>query len=156
MSMINCEGCKTSISKKEKNCPSCGHPNKKADYLSGGQSVLALAGAGLFLWFLFGYLSAPSPSKEPVSLEATKEYPEALLAQGSIICYERDDWGLLKENALDKNFQQMNNLIKSGKCQEITSRTVVRYLDPVGEHEALIQMPSGRGAFSMKKDLRAL
>ena len=156
MSVINCEGCKTPISKKAKESPGCGRPNKKSDYLSGGQSVLALSGAGLFLWFLFGCFSEPSPTKAPASSEPPKEYPEALLSQGSIICYERDDWDLLKESALDKNCQRINNLIKSGECQEITSRTVVRYLDPVGEDEALIQMPSGRGAVSMRKDLRAL
>jgi Zn finger protein HypA/HybF involved in hydrogenase expression len=39
MAMINCEECSEKISKKAKEFPKCGHPNKKANHLSAGQAL---------------------------------------------------------------------------------------------------------------------
>lgn len=52
MPSIKCENCSNEISKKAATCPKCGHPNKKAEHLSGGQVLLylAIAGAGLWWW----------------------------------------------------------------------------------------------------------
>lgn len=51
MSMINCEACGNTISKKAGVCPKCGHPNKESNHLSLGQVVFYLGIAiGFILW----------------------------------------------------------------------------------------------------------
>lgn len=50
--LINCEVCKTEISPKSPSCPNCGHPNKKAKYLSAGQMIVYTAIAIGIFWFL--------------------------------------------------------------------------------------------------------
>jgi len=54
MAMIKCDACKEVISKKAVVCPKCGHPNKKAKDLSGGQIIAGLAFCGVLLWFFAG------------------------------------------------------------------------------------------------------
>lgn len=54
MAMIQCEECKTEISKSANVCPKCGHPNKKAAHLSAGQIIVVLLLAGIGLWFFAG------------------------------------------------------------------------------------------------------
>jgi hypothetical protein len=54
MKMIKCEACNEQISPKAKECPKCGHPNKKANHLSGGQVLGALFLAGIGIWFFAG------------------------------------------------------------------------------------------------------
>lgn len=52
MQLVACEGCGEKISKKAAACPKCGHPNKKAEHLSGGQVVGGLLVAGFGLWWM--------------------------------------------------------------------------------------------------------
>jgi len=54
MASIRCENCGNQISKQAATCPQCGHPNKKADHLSGGQILLYLVVAGGGLWWWAG------------------------------------------------------------------------------------------------------
>ena len=50
--LVQCEGCSKEISKKAATCPGCGHPNKKANHLSGGSVLASLIGVGVFIWWL--------------------------------------------------------------------------------------------------------
>ena len=54
MALIKCKECGESISKKAKECPKCGHPNKKANHLSIGQVFGYLFLGGILLWFFAG------------------------------------------------------------------------------------------------------
>jgi len=53
------------MSKKATACPKCGHPNKEANYLSGGQVIFGLALGFAVIWWLgssgSGSVSAPNP-----------------------------------------------------------------------------------------------
>jgi hypothetical protein len=52
MTMIKCGSCGNDISKKAETCPKCGHPNKQAKYLSGGQVFSYLVFALGVIWWL--------------------------------------------------------------------------------------------------------
>jgi hypothetical protein len=54
VALIKCSECSENISKKAKECPKCGHPNKNADHLSGGQVIGGLLLGGAALWFFAG------------------------------------------------------------------------------------------------------
>ena len=54
MATIKCSACGAEISPKAAACPKCGHPNPKANYLSGGQVLGALVIAGVGLWWYAG------------------------------------------------------------------------------------------------------
>jgi hypothetical protein len=54
MSLIKCKTCDGEMSRKAEVCPKCGHPNKEASYLSGGQVLGGLVLAGIVIWWLAG------------------------------------------------------------------------------------------------------
>jgi len=73
--------------------------------------------------------------------------------KGSLLCYERGDWESMLGAIADSNIQLMGALINSGKCQTTAKAIQVTYLDPIRGSAALIQMPSGRGAFVFEVDI---
>lgn len=54
MAIIKCEACDNEISNKAKECPKCGHPNKKADALSAWQIIGVLAFGMVIVKYFFG------------------------------------------------------------------------------------------------------
>ena len=54
MALTKCKACGAEMSRKAEACPKCGHPNKEAGYLSGGQVIGALLVAGIALWWVVG------------------------------------------------------------------------------------------------------
>lgn len=54
MKLIKCGGCGTDISPKAEKCPQCGHPNDKADHISGGQALVFIVLAIVGLWWFAG------------------------------------------------------------------------------------------------------
>lgn len=52
MTLIACSSCGEQISKKAAACPKCGHPNPKANHLSGGSVLGGLLFAGLVIWWM--------------------------------------------------------------------------------------------------------
>ncbi len=90
MALIKCEECGESISKKAKECPKCGHPNKKADHLSGGQVLGALFFGGIALWYFAGggldHQAAKQMQKieDQVAADSVKEYNVAK-TQGDVM-----------------------------------------------------------------------
>ena len=80
MAMIKCEECGENISKKAKECPKCGHPNKKAEHLSGWQVIGTLFFVGIAFWFFAGGGLEHQAAKElqkienQVAEDSVKEY----------------------------------------------------------------------------------
>lgn len=80
MASIKCENCSNEISKKAATCPKCGHPNKKAAHLSGGQVFLYLAaGIGLWWWWAGGGLEKQaahemSKIEDQVAADSVNQY----------------------------------------------------------------------------------
>ena len=54
MALTKCKACGTAMSKKASACPQCGHPNKEANYLSGGQVLGGLLIGGIAIWWFAG------------------------------------------------------------------------------------------------------
>jgi hypothetical protein len=52
MKNISCANCGHEISQKAPLCPKCGHPNKKANHLSGKQTLFYLAVGIAVIWYL--------------------------------------------------------------------------------------------------------
>lgn len=55
MALIKCSSCQADISPKAVSCPKCGHPNPKANHLSGASviGILFLSAVGIW-WFIGG------------------------------------------------------------------------------------------------------
>lgn len=60
MKNIQCTNCSQEISKKASACPKCGHPNKKANHLSGGQALLGIGIGVTALFWLASLASGPA------------------------------------------------------------------------------------------------
>ena len=76
MALIKCKACGAEMSKKAAACPKCGHPNKEANYLSGGQVFWGFAIGIAVIWWLAsgssGSGSAPDPKRVALqSMELT-------------------------------------------------------------------------------------
>lgn len=54
MALMMCKACNSEMSRKAPTCPKCGHPNKEANYLSGGQVFGGLFLAGIAIWWFAG------------------------------------------------------------------------------------------------------
>lgn len=76
------------------------------------------------------------------------------LKKDALICYERDNWEAMVSAIMDQNLAEMRGLLSSGKCQQTARKTPVSYLDPVRGKAALIQMPSGRPAYTFAADIQ--
>jgi hypothetical protein len=71
--LTSCKACGTEMSRKAPACPKCGHPNKEANYLSGGQVVWGLLVGVAVIWWMASrdssesIPSAPDPHETAVS-----------------------------------------------------------------------------------------
>ena len=65
MALIRCKACGAEMSKKAAVCPKCGHPNKEANYLSGGQVLFGLAFGIAVIWWLASGSSGPGSAPDP-------------------------------------------------------------------------------------------
>lgn len=73
MKNIKCSNCGQEMSQKAPTCPKCGHPNKKANHLSGGETLMGLGIAIAVIWWLAsGDSSSSSENKKQVDLAACK------------------------------------------------------------------------------------
>lgn len=54
MTLTKCKACHAEMSRKAGACPKCGHPNKDASYLSGGQVIGTLLIACIGIWWFAG------------------------------------------------------------------------------------------------------
>lgn len=82
--LITCEACKTEMSKAAKVCPSCGHPNKKANHLSGGKVLFAFAALFGVIWFFSGSggsSSSPQANAEVRQIALVRMGKEAVQAK---------------------------------------------------------------------------
>lgn len=67
MALINCKACGSQMSREAQACPHCAHPNKEANYVSGGTVFMALAMCFGIIWYMVsspdgGSSIAPQPS----------------------------------------------------------------------------------------------
>lgn len=62
MKNISCGNCGQEMSQKAPTCPKCGHPNKKANHLSGGQTLFYLIIGIAVIWWLAGSESGSGAS----------------------------------------------------------------------------------------------
>lgn len=69
--LVACDACKVEMSKVAKACPSCGHPNKKANHLSGSQVLGGFAIAFIGIWFFSG--DSGGSGTAPVADEETRQ-----------------------------------------------------------------------------------
>lgn len=81
MKNIKCSNCGEEISQKAPTCPKCGHPNKTANHLSGGQVILYLGiGIAVIWWLASGGTSSTSENEVAKKQELTKQEMAALPA----------------------------------------------------------------------------
>jgi hypothetical protein len=78
-----------------------------------------------------------------------QEYPVKTLQADAIICFDYSDWKDMVEASIDQDGAAASRLVSSGVCRVITKATRVAYLDKAaGNLGSLIQMPSGKGAYT--------
>lgn len=65
MALIKCKACNSEMSKQASACPKCGHPNKEANYLSGGQVLLGFGIAIAAIWWLASGNSSSVSTPDP-------------------------------------------------------------------------------------------
>jgi hypothetical protein len=70
------------------------------------------------------------------------------LKSDSIICFSGGDWRDMKAAAIDQDEAGMQRLISSGACRLVNQSMRVSYLDPAAGGGALIQLPSGKTAYT--------
>lgn len=77
------------------------------------------------------------------------EFPQKTLKPNSVICFEFSDWKEMLAAYADEDEAAADRLVSSGACRVVTKATRVSYLDPAaGGTGALIQLPSGKGAYT--------
>lgn len=86
-------------------------------------------------------------SVSPVAF--AQDYLLKILEANSIICFERSDWEEMVAASVDQDAAAVARLVSSGACRVVLQSTRVTYLDKAaGNMGALIQMPSGKAAFT--------
>lgn len=149
MKNIKCQNCQEDISQKAQTCPKCGHPNKKANHLSGTEVLTGFGVVALAIWWMAG-----GDSNSAVSPKENVVVPKNVtLKKGGLICFTREDWESMRTSIQDQNLQQIRILVDSARCQRAISQTTVSFLDPVSGGTSMIQMPSGRVAFVFNQDI---
>jgi uncharacterized paraquat-inducible protein A len=119
---INCESCGTQISQKAITCPSCGHPNKDSQNLSGGQVIMGLAVAFCVIYYLANGGTMPFTMQEihdKVSDDTVKQY-ELVSKNGTAVdkCVHAGIVAAAYLQAQDAaNYQQWNS-IKAADCKK--------------------------------------
>ena len=83
------------------------------------------------------------------SLALAQEFPVKTLESGAILCFDSDDWDSMVEASADDDNAAALRLIASGACRTLSKPAKVLYLDKAaGGSGVLIQMPSGKGAYT--------
>lgn len=78
-----------------------------------------------------------------------QDYPVKTLQADAIICFDFDDWKDMVEASVDQDDAAAARLVSSGACRVVPKATKVAYLDKAaGNLGSLIQMPSGKGAYT--------
>ncbi|MDS9876588.1 hypothetical protein RMI40_17200 [Pseudomonas protegens] len=84
-----------------------------------------------------------------------QDYPVKTLKANSIICFDYSDWKEMVSASVDQDQAAMMRLVSSGACRMVSQATKVAYLDKAaGNLGALIQMPSGKGAYTSDNFLK--
>ena len=85
MALTKCKACGAEMSKKAPICPKCGHPNKEANYLSGGQVLMGFAVAIAAIWFMAtrdsGSSSGGKAASQSVPYEAVQACQDRMRSQ---------------------------------------------------------------------------
>jgi hypothetical protein len=76
------------------------------------------------------------------------EYPQMTLQGDSLICFDSDDWESMMEASIDQDAAAMQRLVDSGACRIVEQPMKVSYLDPAAGGGALIQLRSGKTAYT--------
>ena len=80
MALTKCKACSAQMSRQAQACPKCGHPNKEASHLSGGQVLGGLVVAGIAIWWFAGggfdsqVASDMSKIEDQVATDAVNQY----------------------------------------------------------------------------------
>ncbi|WP_308583513.1 hypothetical protein [uncultured Pseudomonas sp.] len=77
-----------------------------------------------------------------------QNYPVKTLQANAIICFDRTDWEEMIAASVDQDTVAASRLVSSGACRVVSKPTWVLYLDKAGNSGSLIQMPSGKGAYT--------
>lgn len=84
-----------------------------------------------------------------------QDYPVKTLQANAIICFDYSDWKEMVEASVDQDRAAAARLVSSGACRVVSQPTKVAYLDKAaGDLGALIQMPSGKGAYTADKFIK--
>ncbi|RRW45077.1 hypothetical protein EGJ52_08640 [Pseudomonas luteola] len=79
---------------------------------------------------------------------AGETYPQKTLVKGSVFCFERSDWDEMIAATFDDDADAAGRLVIEGKCRQLKKPMRVSYLDPSAGGGALIQLPSGKTAYT--------
>ncbi|WP_460952590.1 hypothetical protein AB6N16_08055 [Pseudomonas marginalis] len=82
------------------------------------------------------------------SIAFAQGYPIKILQANSIICFDRSDWEDMVASSVDQDAAAASRLVSSGACRVVLQSTRVTYLDEAGNSGSLIQMPSGKAAYT--------
>ncbi|MCY7262710.1 hypothetical protein [Pseudomonas protegens] len=86
---------------------------------------------------------------------SAQDYPVKTLQANAIICFDYSDWKDMVGASIDQDQAAMMRLVSSGACRMVSQATKVAYLDKAaGNLGALIQMPSGKGAYTSDNFLK--
>lgn len=124
-----------------------------ARHLKGYEVLGGLLIGGLAIAWLANRDSTANADSSNPATQVAKPVPQQLtIRSGAVICFSREDWESFKSAAVDNHLTQLRLLFDAGKCQQIASAMVTKYLDPVAGNAALVQTPGGRGAIVFLKD----
>jgi len=84
-----------------------------------------------------------------------QDYPLKTLQPQSIICFSYGDWKEMVSASIDNDAAAASRLVQSGAGRVVPGATKVAYLDKAaGNLGGLIQMPSGKAAYTSDKFLK--
>ena len=111
MNNIKCSNCGEEISQKAPACPKCGHPNKTANHLSGGQVLLYLGIGIVVIWWLAS--GSTNKNQAVATQEQTKQEMAALptVTAASIAAAYNENTVAADQQFKDKKFKVSGTIV---------------------------------------------
>ncbi len=85
---------------------------------------------------------------------SAEEYRQVTLVTDTILCFARGDWDKIVAASIDEDADQAQRLLDDGKCRMLDKPMRVSYLDPASGGNALVQLPSGKTAYTSQNFIK--